>query len=252
MWMGENAKSLLFTFVREIYSVLSGKKYILLWNDADISYSVKLCDELREKGVNDLLKSLESPKDILNYPLSPKRVKALILIVSDVTKLSDNKKLRELIESKIHSYITKGGGVVGTHDIIYRRVRNEILEDDFGGKILTFKRIEKPIKYIKNVKYSSSILTRDLPDEFELNDGEIIVGEWKRDVDIIFSSAEEFGLKPLVTARKCPNGRIVWLNSGDKYDSFPISIGKPEREFLILLKNSIEWVSSQNRGERNA
>ena len=264
--MGGNAKSLLFTFIREIYSVLARKKYILLWNDHDTEISDNLCKNLRKKGVNDLLKSLESPKEILNYPLKPARVKALILIVSDVTKLSDNKKLRELIESKIHSYYKKGGGIVGTHDIIYLRVRNSKLRDDFGGEINTFKRIDKPVKYIRNNEpfgskhtkdlpdeFDVSQLTEGLPDEFELNDGEIIVGKWKDDVGIIFNSAKEygleFGLKPLVTARERGNGRLVWLNSGDKYESFPRSISLPEDDFLTLLKNSIDWVSSQNRSE---
>lgn len=262
-WLGGNAESLLFTSVREIYSVLSGKKYILLWNDDEIGRSNDLCRALREAGVDDLLKSLGSAKDILHYPLKPARVKALILIVTDVTKFSDNEKLRELIERKIHSYIDKGGGVVGTHDIAYRRVRNTTLQKDFGVEITTFRRVESPVKYIKNKdpfdskktkdfaeKYELSQITKDLPDEFELNDGEIIVGKWEDNVAKIFISAEELGSdigsKPLVTARKSSNGRIVWLNSGDKYESFPESISLPEREFLILLKNSIEWVSNAN------
>lgn len=264
-WLGWNAKSLLLTSVRSIYCVLSRKKYILLWNDDDIRYSDNLCDKLRGKGMNALLKSLESPKDVLNYPLKPSCVKALILIVTDVTKFSDNKKLRELIESKSHSYIVKGGGLVGTHDLIYRRVRNGQLQKDFGGNLNTFKRMEKPVKYIKNnspfgsnhtkdleKEMGLSQLTKDLPDKFELNDGEILVGEWQQNVAKIFLSAEEcgseFGLTPLVTVREYPDskGRLVWLNSGDKYKSFPKSILLPEDGFLILLKNSIDWVSNAN------
>ncbi len=248
-WLGGNPKSSLFAFVRKIYSALTREKYILIWiDDRGEEYGYKLCKELRKSGVEDLLRSLKSPRDLLNYPLSPKRVKTLILIVTDVTKLSGNNKLRELIQKRIINYVKKGGGLVGTHDLIYRRVRNTQLEKLFGCQINSFKGVDWPLKYIKNPDCTDSKLTENLPNEFELNDGEIIWGDkWQSDVHIIFNSTDEFESRPLVTARECHKGRVVWLNSGDtKDDIFPESIAKPEKEFLILLKNSIEWVSNAN------
>lgn len=62
-------------------------------------------------------------------------------------------------------------------------------------------------------------------------------------IHLLFFFSEEASPKPLVVTRNYSKGKIVWMNSGDKWDHGPKSILEPERNLIKLLKSSIEWVT---------
>src|SRR5690606_17082837 len=126
---------------RRIKPKLSKKKFIIIWNDHDIAVSEKLVALLQKENPEYNYKCLVEPDELLNYPLLPEYVHMLIIIVSDVTKLSESEGKREKIQKKIIKYVRKGGTLFGTHDIIYRRLRNNVLQTAFGCEICNFKRV---------------------------------------------------------------------------------------------------------------
>ena len=97
----------------------------------------------------------------------------------------------------------QGGRLVCTHDVIYRRTRNELLQNMFG---------------------------------FILHDAEICWGNIADDVDVFFKTEDDI---PLVFAREYGSGICVYLNPGDFKERPPRSILKPEKEFVDLLRESI-------------
>jgi len=111
----------------------------------------------------------------------------------------------------------------------------------FGCQLNEFRRMER-VKYVRNAAIKNHEMLKDLPESFELEDGEIVWGNWSPDVTCIFQT-EEVDPKPLVVVREYSRGRVVWINSGDKKDHIAGSISKPEKEFVILLRNAIDWVS---------
>jgi len=229
-----------------LYAIFSLKKYILIWNDDDIAYSMKISKKLEHEYPTVLFRSLSTPKELLNFPKNSFVVKSVILIVSDVTKLSEDKSIKDKIQNWLIKFLGKGGGIIGTHDIIYRRVRNDRLEKAFGCQLNNFKRIEGKVKYIKNRTVINHIMVKDLPDLFEMDDFEILWGNWDHDIIRIFQT-EGNDSKPLVVAREYSRGKVVWINSGDKKDHIPKSISQPESEFIILLRNAIKWVTLPER-----
>lgn len=84
-----------------------------------------------------------------------------------------------------------------------------------------------------------------LPDSFKFEDGEIYWGRWSKDITCLFHTEGECP-KPLVITREYSKGKVIWINSGDKKDFIAKSISLPEKEFITLLKNAIEWISTIN------
>lgn len=231
-----------------LYHFLSTKlirgKYVLIWNDDHLDYSIKIGQKLSEKADSSILfKSIRTPKEIFNFSINPSVVQAIILIVSDVTKLSEDMKIQQRIQDWLISYLEKGGGIIGGHDIIYRRVRNDKLEDAFGGRINDFERLDSKVKYIRNPNIGEHEISKSLPNSFELDDGEIIWGKWIEDTTCIFETGGD-NPKPLVVSRKYMRGKLVWINSGDKKDEIARSIRLPEANLIILLHNCINWISN--------
>lgn len=222
--------------------MLLRKSYVLIWNDDDIAHSRKI-SKILEKGNSSLLfRALKTPKEILRFLSNPFVVRAVILIDSDVTKLSEDIKIKEKIQNWLMRHLDKGGGIIGTHDLIYRRVRNEKLEKAFGCKLTDFIRTERKVKYVRNPDIRDHLLLKDLSESFELDDGETCWGDWCPDVTYLFLGEGE-DPKPLVVSREYSRGKVVWLNSGDKKDYIAVSISLPQEEFIILLRNAIDWVS---------
>lgn len=232
---------------------LSRKKYVLIWNDDKIenseNISKKLDEKLKlEKNSSIIFQSLNTPKEILDFPMNSSIVQAIILIVSDVTKLSENSKTKDKIQNWLVDYLGKGGGIIGTHDLIYRRVRNDKLEDAFGCQLNYFERVDGKgeVKYLKNPCFENHDISKELPDSFELDDGEIICGKkWHVNANCLFHTDEE-NPKPLVVAIEKSKGKAVWINSADKKDGLAESISKPADEFIDILKSSIKWVNKKN------
>ena len=230
---------------RWVNATVTHRGYVLLWIDDGLGRGRGLVRELREGGPQRAIyRAIESPREVLYFPRNAKRTKAIVLLDTDVTKLADEAKLQEQIESRLKDYVEKGGGIVGSHDLIYRRVRAPELQTTFGGKITSYATLEKdePVAYAKKPDAEHPV-TEGLPATFELHDGEICWGEWDDDVQALCATADDTH-RPLVVARKYAEGRVVWLNSGDKGRSgLCRSIAAPETYFLMLLRNSVGWVS---------
>jgi len=184
-WFKESITLKFLTTYHFLRAKLANNRYVLIWNDDDISHSKKICKNLKVFFPSLIFKSLRSPKELLLYPCRPSVVQAVIFIISDVTKLSESKKDREKIQKWLVSYVEKGGGLIGTHDIIYRRVRNTELEKVFGCQLNEFKRVEK-VKYVRNPKIKDHEMFKDLPESFELEDREVVWGDWSPDVYVYF------------------------------------------------------------------
>ncbi|MFA4641493.1 hypothetical protein [Pyrococcus kukulkanii] len=244
-WFKDSIYEKLFLLHSRIKVKMSGKPLILIWNDSDIEISETLSDHLRNMLPHYRFVPINTPKDILRYPRNPKFVAAVMFIVTDVTKLSEDENIRRKIQEWLKVYVRNGGAFIGTHDIIYRRTRNEILQSMFGYTVNDFQRVDK-VLYVKNKELKNSIIFKDLPDEFYLSDGEVIWGVLKQKsmTEIPFYSKSEDARvngKPLVLLRKLGDGRLVWLNSADKKEEVAASVSKPEELFIVLLRNCLLW-----------
>lgn len=228
-----------------VIAILGAKRYVLIWNDDSFDHSERIGGILAKQYARVTLKALSTPRGILNFPSNPSIVKAIILIVSDTTKLSEEKNIKDRIQNWLVTYLYRGGGIIGTHDVIYSRVRNQKLEEVFGGQITDFKRTEGKVKYVRNPDIEKHEILRELPDSFELDDGEVLWGNWRESTTCIFQTEGE-NPKPLVVAREFAKGRVVWLNSGDKREEIAKSILSPEEHFVILLRNALDWTSGKH------
>ena len=75
-----------------------------------------------------------------------------------------------------------------------------------------------------------------MPETFTLQDGELCWGEVEYYVDVHFKTPEGI---PLVFSREYGDGICIYLHSGDYKFNPPPSIGKPEKEFIELLREAI-------------
>jgi len=139
-----------------------------------------------------LFRDLGTPEDILNYALTPRVVGCVILLITDVTKLSEDAGTRSKIQEALALYVARGGGLIGTHDIAYRRVRNDALQQVFGGVTNQFRRTDQPVVYLRNPEVHHPVAD-GLPDSFSLNDGEVVWGTWDNGVVPVFISPEGVG-----------------------------------------------------------
>lgn len=230
--------------------LLTRRRMILLWNDADFMYSERLRDLLHSHIPQYTIHCLRFPDEINSYPLFPYFLAAIVLIDTDVTKLAADDKTRKLLEKGICSYIHLGGGIVGTHDLIYRRTRNQLLQEIFGCTTTDFQRKDGPIQYHRSTGPDDPIAA-DLPEHFELDDGEVVWGSWKSDCQTHFHTGGR-PYRPLVVSRSYYKGRLVWLNSGEMSAALCKSIAMPEPRFVLLLRNTISWVAEQTRRTQTA
>jgi hypothetical protein len=228
---------------RWLYSVFTRSRFVLVWIDDERSYSHKLIRCLRTHDqAHDRLsyRAIKRPRDVLYYPRSHKRVAGIVLLDTDVSKLADEPKAAGLIEKRLRAFVEGGGGLIGSHDLIYRRARNDKLQKVFGCTLTNFHSYkDKPVPYRLN--QPDHPLAADLPGSFTLDDGEICWGDWAVDAEIVFST-EDQPQRPLVVCREYPEGRVVWLNSGDRGDQLCPSIAMPEERFVLLLRNALRWV----------
>jgi hypothetical protein len=128
---------------KKIPILIFRKKYILVWNDHNIDLSKKIIHLLQDKCPNYRFVAMKEPNELLKYPLKAKYIHEIILMVTDVTKLAELENKRNLLQEKLRTYVVKGGMLFGTHDLIYRRCRNKILQDVFGCEIHKFVRINE-------------------------------------------------------------------------------------------------------------
>lgn len=224
--------TLINTGSNNVVERIKDKKHILLWGDFENNI------------LNRITKRLELPKEyyveILNEPIellskNLSLVDGVILIDTDVTKLASTDFALERINQALEKYVLEGGKLIATHDIIYRRTRNVILQKMYGCCISFFKQA-KEVRYIKTEACADLGLFEELPESFSLIDDELCWGEIAPDVTVFFES--EDGI-PLVFSREYGAGLCMWLNSGDfkKYPSE--SILKPDKNFIAMLKSIV-------------
>jgi len=161
------------------------------------------------------------------------------LTFRDVTKLASSEKGREKLQEHICAYVKKGGILVGTHDIIYRRVRNIKLESVYGCTITNFTSVDGLLTYKIDQDFYSHPLVRSLSHSFEIDDGELCWGDWKDGAQQIASCTNNGKEYPVIVARKYEKGILIWMNTGDQKTSQCNAIKKLDANFIKLLSNSI-------------
>jgi glycerophosphoryl diester phosphodiesterase len=227
-------------------AIASGKRFILVWNDVDPVYSIKLTAALRERFRDCRLRVIQQMSEVERYYLGPRIVSAVVIIDTDVSKLSANPKTGKRIERQLTRYLMRGGGIIGTHDLIYARVRNDNLQAAFGCAVTDFAPSPGPVEYVRTNAGKKHPMTVHLPDRFELDDREVIWGLWEKSCVVHYESTLAGG-KPLLVSRENLNGRLVWMNSGDngrssKGGSLAGSIAEPQEQFVRMLEAALHWV----------
>lgn len=233
---------------RALRCAATRSSYVLVWNDDSKAQSHKLIKHLKpELGRGIIFKALPEPDALRFYPLGPRRTRAVVLLDTDVTKLSPNPKHAEHIEKRLDKYVEGGGGLIAGHDVIWRRVRSHKLQKIAGGTLKRFESFrDDPVQYKIKDGQDEHPLRTGLDDTFALADGEVCFGEWTKDAVTVYATGDNQA-HPLVVAREYAKGRAVWLNSGDMTDSgLCQSIAKPDDNFIRLLVNAINWVSAKS------
>lgn len=222
-------------------------KYVLIWNDHKIDLSEKIADLLNDKGVTYQFRFLIEPDELLKYPLSPKYIQTIILIVTDVTKLSESEPNRNQIQLKLVNYVRKGGTLFGTHDLIYRRCRNRTLQQAFGCETYNFLRVQTPINAEIILVHKEHPLLRGIDLNPIFHDGEVCYGEWDYDAMILIQTVDNYPFAdnnkvPLLAVRHTGScGTLIWLNSADKSDVVAKSLSEPYKEVIKIMYNAIVY-----------
>lgn len=207
-------------------------KHVLIWSDFDRGTQNKIIKRLG-LGEEYFVEELVEPVEILSKNLA--EIDTIILIDTDVTKLSNNDSTLERINEALVGYVEGGGRLICTHDLIYRRTRNEPLQNMYGCRITNFQP-QPAVRYIKTEDCAEQGTFASLPEEFVLHDDEICWGSIAPDVEVYFETEDG---RPLVFSREYGNGVCIWLNSGDFKEYPSKSILKPEKEFVALLREAL-------------
>lgn len=235
------------TIRRILSGLLSKKKFVLLWNDVGTAVGEQIAKELRKKSPRYKFVALENAEELLSYPLKNSLVELVILIDTDVTKLSDKEEIRGQIQHELLAYVRGGGMIFGTHDVIYRRVRNEELARAFECTMTSFKREEEPIEYVVVPEQRNHKIVQNLPETFCLDDGEVCWGSWPQHATVLFESTKPYDngkTIPLLVLKSYSEGHLIWMNSGDKDERLCESIAKPSDHFIQVIVNALEWKSA--------
>jgi glycerophosphoryl diester phosphodiesterase len=207
---------------------------VLVWGDFDTGIVRKLIHKLDPKYK---FITVADPLEITHYDLNT--IHAVILLNTDVTKLSAGEETRLMLNQRLGGFVENGGLLLGTHDLIYRRTKNVLLQQAFGCTNKHFKNIERVI-YHKTEECKNMNAFSSLEDCFSLSDGEVCWGDLAPDVMIYFTynDTESGNTIPLVFSREYGDGRCFWINTGEFRDYPPQSICKVENP-LVLLINEI-------------
>lgn len=243
-WMRRNIYFIKITR-RKIKLLITRKKYILIWNDHSEDTSKRITTELKKTHKKFLYREIDEPRDLLYFPSGYKYVKLIILIDTDVTKFSEIPIEREKIQLKLKEHINRGGSLFGTHDIIYRRVRNELLQKLYGCQLNNFKRENSPIEAIVATEHSNHPLLNGISEPLQFDDGEVCWGKWAPSSLTLIMTKKGFNKRksvPLLVVRKgVNNGFLIWMNSGDKFVGLCKSIGEPQEKFIKIIRNALTY-----------
>ena len=210
------------------------RRHVLMW--ADFS-NVVLDKIIKRLGMDDthIIEELDDPLELLSRNLSS--IDTIVLMVTDCTKFSNNPQVVTRINEALVDYVRSGGRLVCTHDIIYRRTRNLLLQEMYGCQIAYFAQAQS-ITYCKTEDCLYNNVYAELPERFDLEDCELCWGDVSYDVDIHYQTEDNV---PLVFSREYGKGVCIYLHSGDYKFTPPPSIGKPQSHFVGLLRESIKF-----------
>lgn len=228
-------------FLRWVQVFVTASRFVLVWNDAGPNYAKSLISKMpRDLTRKYRFACIASPESLPRYPR--RRTAAVVLIDTDVTKLAGSQKVADKVEAWLKKHVEKGGALVGTHDVLWRRVRATQLHGVMGGQLKHFDlRDGGDVSYQLCSDQTDHQLRQHLQPSFTLSDGEVCYGDWKNDVQVIYATADA-AKRPLVVARDYPKGRCVWLNSGDHGEpDVATSVGEPQKEFVQLVINAVRW-----------
>jgi glycerophosphoryl diester phosphodiesterase len=233
-----------------LWQILTGRRFILLWIDASQVVVERLAIQLQPHLRDASIRILRSPAGLMRYPMRPRFTEAIVLIITDVSKLATEDKVRDRLQERLETYLLRGGALIGAHDIIYRRSRNERLQHTFGCSVTQFMRMDEPVVYERAPENQNHPIAKAMPARFSLKDGEVIWGKWAADATPLFTTPGP-ERRNLVVVRNYQRGRVVWLNSGDHDEHVCASIGEPQSDFVQLLAASIKWAAQQRVTPRN-
>lgn len=225
-------------------SVVLRRRYELVYTDADDEGMTtrRLAEALqRERGGNTRVVALGAPEDLLDWPLR-RGVAAVLLLVTDVSPLSARTAVRDSIQERLVRFVNRGGTLVVGHDALYRRSRNHILQRFYGVTLTDFRARSTPVTYVREPSRDCGPVVEDvlrrLPERFELDDAEVVSGDWSAATAVLYRSepAGDGPAVPLVTYQACGDGHAFWVNSGDHTKHGPPgSVARPQAAFVALL-----------------
>lgn len=227
-----------------------GHEAALLYTDCDVDgsdithrFADKLGLRLAEHGARIDVLPLKAGASLQYWPLSIWAVRAVVLLVTDITKLSAYPKRRMRIEKRLARFCHRGGTLVLGHDVIYRRAQNSYLERLAGCRLTRYLAAPNGVAYVKVITgdrvSTDKHLLDDLPDSLNLEDGEIITGNWAEHVEFVYVLEGDANW-PLVTRKTYGSGLVFWINSGDQgEDGPPRSISRPSSDLINLITELI-------------
>jgi glycerophosphoryl diester phosphodiesterase len=207
---------------------------VLVWSDFDTGILKKLVKKLDSKYEYIIM---ADPLEITHYDLHS--IYAVILLNTDVTKLSSSEETRLILDQLLSDFIEAGGLLLGSHDIIYRRTKNILLQKAFGCTIKNFMGMDR-VEYQKTDECKELNMFLSLDDNFYLMDGEVCWGDLAPDATVyfVYEDKQSGDIIPLVFGRDYGDGHCFWINSGEYKEHPPQSISKAETS-LVLLMNEI-------------
>lgn len=226
------------------------KKYkVFYWADFDFkrNYSKQLIKELKkicpeyEIDYQDKIWMLSKDEfDLSVYDI-------VLLQSTDVTKFSADDSEREAICNRLDEFVDDGKKLIVSHDVLYRRTRNDNLQDMYNYSIKNFARAND-VKYYKTSYCKRVRAFNSLQSSFFLSDGELCWGDVTRlgDKKVFFDAIATDPISgnkvivPTVFGKTYNGGSLIWFNTGDTFEEPPRPISEPDKNFVALLAEMLK------------
>lgn len=214
---------------------------VLIWADINSNLLKKILKKTDpERKYNFVV--LEAPSDILKQK-NINSYYAIIFIDVDMDRLGDSEKKVKSVNDLIVKYVDDGGLFIATHDIVFKKMRNEGIIEMTGLWTNYFEAVER-VKYIKQPICDEIGMFKSLPNEFDLGDAEECWGANSPDNINYFVSDKG---RSLVVGNDYGDGAWFWLNTGDAREYPPETILKNETNFSLLIKDALEYRKIMNQ-----
>lgn len=224
-------------------------KKVLYWADFDFkqNYSRRLIRKLNERCPDYEITNIEGIWKLAHDDFDISEYDIILLQSTDVTKFSAEEKQIEKIGDRLEDFLDDGKKLIVSHDVIYRRTRNERLQDMYNYRIKNFART-RDVEYFKTSFCKQTGAFSTLSDAFTLCDGEVCWGDIDEyDDKMIFMETvvkdpanEQMRFVPTVFGKKYNGGSLIWFNTGDTFDGPPKAIANMDDNFVKLLAECLE------------